>query len=435
MVGVIGIVLGLAMGAFGLGMMIPPFQRGLQYTTNRMFPNAEPDPSQLIVMRWRRVIDEDAFKAGMRVWGFNPDRTEKLFQISQTLLTAREVIMAKWRGIIDEQEYRAQMKKLQFTNKTMDRLERVLEFRPGATDLIRFAVREAFRPEFVERFELDAEFPELIIPRAKEIGIREEDLKLYWRAHWELPSLIEATEMWHRLNPEWETEYPVTDDDLDLLLRARDVMRFWRPRLKKILYRLPTRVDIRRMFRDGHLTEGEVIQLYRQLGYDPTNARRMANLAKTFYKDEDRKLTRALILKAFKVGEINRDEAKELLMGLDYNPDDAELIVRLTEIEEADKELDEKIAVLALQFRRGVIDEVEFTDRLDALGISGARRDKIVLSVVEAKKRKQRLPTKADIEEFLKKGVITTEEAETFMREIGIRDKDIPLYFKAWGRS
>ena len=41
--------------------------------------------------------------------------------------------------------------------------------------------------------------------------------------------------------------------ELDMLLRAQDVMPFWRDRLTAIAYRPLTRVDVRRMYKQGVL--------------------------------------------------------------------------------------------------------------------------------------------------------------------------------------
>ncbi|GAG78096.1 unnamed protein product, partial [marine sediment metagenome] len=68
----------------------------------------------------------------------------------------------------------------------------------------------------------------------------------------------------------------ISDDELNMLLRALDVMPFWRDKLTQIAFRPLTRVDVRRMYKQGVLTETEVYESYLIAGYNEQNAERMA---------------------------------------------------------------------------------------------------------------------------------------------------------------
>ena len=82
-----------------------------------------------------------------------------------------------------------------------------------------------------------------------------------------LPSIGQGFEMLHRR--------VIEDADLDLLLRALDVMPFWREKLKDISYNPLTRVDVRRMHRIGVLEEEGVFNAYLDVGYNEENAQLM----------------------------------------------------------------------------------------------------------------------------------------------------------------
>ena len=433
-------VLVIGPALIGVGFFLFSFLRGtgpvartIDFSSNRLIPNQIADPSLLTEMRWRRIIEEEEYKESMSKHGFNDIRTDNIFNSQQTLLGISELITAFRRKVIEGDEFFRGMKRLKVPEETTSKFLKITEFRPGPTDLVRFAVREAFTPEIVEKFELDADFPEEVLPRAGEVGIREEDMKLFWRAHWELPSIGLGTEMFHRLARVEDPNIKVSEEDFDLLLRTRDVMTFWRDRIKAVAFTLPTRIDIRRMFRDTHINEEEMFELYRQRGYNKLNAGRMTALAKSFYKDEDRQLSRALITKAFKVGEMERKDAVESMQGLGFSEEDAELIIKLEEISQSDKELDDKIDTFQTLFIEGIIVEAEFAKQLDELNLSANRKRLLITQSLDKKAKRIRLPTKGDIQAFLQKQIITKEVGLDMLREIGTREIDLGRYLQLWG--
>ncbi|GAJ12939.1 unnamed protein product, partial [marine sediment metagenome] len=139
---------------------------------------------------------------------------------------------------------------------------------PPVADIITMAVREAFTPAIAEKFGQYQDFPADLEKYAAQKGLSEEWAKRYWAAHWALPSPQQGFEMLHR--------GVINSPELDMLLRASDVMPFWRDRLTAIAYRTLTRVDVRRMYKEGVLDEREVYEAYQDHGYSDENAARMA---------------------------------------------------------------------------------------------------------------------------------------------------------------
>ncbi|KKK61280.1 hypothetical protein LCGC14_3015910, partial [marine sediment metagenome] len=129
---------------------------------------------------------------------------------------------------------------------------------PPVADIITMAVREAFTPDVAARFGQYEDFPEDFEKYAAMKGLSSEWAKRYWAAHWNLPSPQQGFQMLHR--------GVIDKADLNMLLKALDVMPFWRDKLTQIAYRPLTRVDVRRMYREGVLDEGEVFQSYLKQG-------------------------------------------------------------------------------------------------------------------------------------------------------------------------
>jgi len=137
---------------------------------------------------------------------------------------------------------------------------------PGANDLVRFQLREVW--DVTRREELLAEgasgtYSSLMAKQGFNKDISDD----FWAAHWVLPSIGELNEMLHRgvINPATWDRF-VKYNDYDPLVR---------PWLKAISFNPYTRVDSQRMWSLDLLTESELLQNYKDLGYDDEHAQRM----------------------------------------------------------------------------------------------------------------------------------------------------------------
>ena len=144
------------------------------------------------------------------------------------------------------------------------RYEALLEFFykiPGVQDVIRYAVREAYSPDIYKAFGQDAEFPTEALEDAEKAGVRPDHLLKEWIAHWELPGVTQGYEMLHR--------GLVTKEQLQLLLKARDIMPFWRDKLIGLSYDIPNRIELRMMARYGLIDKTKLVEILLKGGVDP----------------------------------------------------------------------------------------------------------------------------------------------------------------------
>jgi len=275
-------------------------------------------------------------------------------------------------------------------------------------------------------------------------GVPPEILKMYWGAHWDLPSLTAGYEMLHRLRPEL-VDFKANDyrkmgldpeklkftlDDLKLLLKAQDVMPFWRDKLVAISYHLPTRVDVRRMLRDGIIDDETAHKYYMMMGYTSEDAWNLVKLAKTMYKEENKELTRSLIMKAYILKEIDREQAKKMLKDIGYSEEDAEFMLKLQDIENAQEELDMHIDALVRQYVYNIISEDELDKKLDQLGLKASRKHYIIELARLEKQRRVRLPSVSTIRRWYLKGYINLNGVKKYLKGLGYDDFTIKNYIK-----
>ncbi|MEM1552658.1 MAG: hypothetical protein QXH03_08335 [Candidatus Bathyarchaeia archaeon] len=278
------------------------------------------------------VVGMGEFEENAANLGIPSHVAKAAFATIRKFATPEEIAEGYLRGIITEEQHDAALRLMGYSDFDIS-VKKALYWRiPSPTDLIRMAVREVFTPEVAEKFGQYEDFPEVFKELAAKLGISEFWAKAYWAAHWDLPSMTQGFEMFHRRI--------ITEEELKMLLRALDVMPFWRDKLIKLSYNVIPRVDLRRMYTLGILSEEDVYEHYLDLGYKPEDARVLTQWTVRYYGPEDeseleeyRNLTRELIVKAYKTGLINRNEAFSRLVGLKYHENDAELILKLADTE------------------------------------------------------------------------------------------------------
>jgi len=142
----------------------------------------------------------------------------------------------------------------------------------GATDYIRFAVRDVYDTAARQKLTLDEGFPDALAPKLRALGYSDTDAKDAWAAHWELPSPTQVYEMLHRgkLPP------GVTVDDY---LKSADYAPIWRQALVDISYNPITRTDAKRMYK----LRGDfdaLVANFRANGYNEQDARDLAEFTR-----------------------------------------------------------------------------------------------------------------------------------------------------------
>lgn len=231
-------------------------------------------------------------------------------------------------------QYYERMARHGFDKAEADRMFLAAEFFPAVSDAIRFAVREADRDDIAKLFETDEDFDKLPKEEFLKSRITDKQLKRYWRAHWDLPAIGQAFEMFHRLAPQQldnkaedlkelgftKEQVVTTKETLNVLLKTQDVMPFWRRRLPLIAYRPIGRIDVRR-FEDFDIIDGAKLEfLNREIGYSPNSAAELSLWTRMNNALKDLKVM-------VKTGQMSFDDAIAALVEEGATPDAARKLI------------------------------------------------------------------------------------------------------------
>lgn len=330
----------------------------------------------------RGFVSEGELSENLRLAGIDPGRAKGMVDIRKAYPSPGAVQEAFLRGVINEEEHDRLLKHMGYTDESIKLFKAIYFALPTISDLVRMSVREVFTPEIAERFGQYEDLPEVFVHWAKKVGLSEEWAKAYWAAHWDLPSPTQGFEMLHR--------GIITEEELKLLLRALDVMPFWREKLIQLSYNPLTRVDIRRMYKLGVLDENGVYRAYLDLGYKPEHAQQLTEFTKRYSAPEDedesdqfRSLARTIYSRAYRKRVISVDEYRQFLKSMRYADEDINLLVALDDAElamnaklfDVDDYRKEYFKLVNVAFDRGLINENEYRTVLSDLGLTAQEID------------------------------------------------------------
>lgn len=419
MVNIVGGLVG-AMLLPAVSTALTPFMNMVRQYFYEMYPNETLPLQTLMQMRLRQVIPQNVYENEAKRNGIDNELAILALNSQKNWVGAVDLITLWRREKIEESDLDERLSRLAYSPTQIVFLKQVTEFFPQAQDLILWAVREVYSPDLRSKYGLDADFPPEFSQEAKKIGINEDMAKNYWAAHWELPGIRDAFEMFHRGQ--------IQEDNLMEILRAKDIMPYFREPLKNIAYNPLTRVDVRRMHNLDVLSDEQVKEAYQHLGYSPENAQRMLDFTIEYNSDEAKGLSRAVIMSAYDKNLINEEQLKIYLTEMGYGESIVEFWLSMAAYDKEQAKLMADVDSIKSQVRMCQIEKEDGNYQLLALGQPATFTQSIIEEIEREEKERVRLPTKTDLLRWLDQQVISESDFNSTMRKIGYRSGDIRLY-------
>jgi hypothetical protein len=289
--GLLSAFLGNMIGSVILASALTTLQNPLNVLGNQTFPLLPPDVGTLIRLRQRQEIDDATYKRELEKSGIGAEAADYIITSA--------------------------------------------EFYPTPSDLVMWQAREVYEPDAVAKYGLDAELDNVEQEPFAKAGVTPEQVRNFWRAHWQHPSYQQVTEMLHRDiisdvadrdtvtpgTPAWEALRAKEIEDLYEWYRLVEVPPYWRQKLTETAYNPYTRVDIRRMYDLRVVDEEEVLRNYLDLGSDLEHAEKLTafTLIDTEFPD---------LIARYGNGWINREQLSTRLIQLGLPPERAEEFIQ-----------------------------------------------------------------------------------------------------------
>ncbi|GAI98526.1 unnamed protein product, partial [marine sediment metagenome] len=224
----------------------------------------------------------------------------------------------------------------------------------------------------------------------------------------------------------------INETELNMLLRALDIMPFWRDKLTQMAYRRLTRVDIRRMYGVGVLSETEVYEAYSELGYNERDARRMSDFTVKQILATQSKFTARDVITAYSKYMITRGEARTLLSEVGVRDENISFIISSAEYKREWELTESRISAIRNLYKKRVYDENVARGKLLALDLASPRVDSLMEQwYIEDKDEPPRYWTTAQTLSFIKEGLITADRGRLELSNIGYDAEHINIYMEA----
>lgn len=394
------------------------------HAVDEVYRSNRPTPDALWAMMRRGAIQPDQFNDAMKEMGWANYFISGWGEISQALVPGGDLGQAFLRGTLSEEDFVRELGNRGYTGLSIQVIQELLKVIPGPQDLIRMAVREAWDDSIAHQFGYDDNFPAEFAEWSQKIGLSADWAKRFWRAHWELPGVREGFEMVHRRI--------IDEGELDLLMRARDISSFWRERLMQVSYRPYNRVDVRRMYREGVVTEQEVFESYLDLGYDETKASKLTEWTIKAYTQEGRDLAKSDILGAYKDSTISQEEAFAYLIMLEYGEDEALMLLARVDIKKESAYEKELIQNVRVAFVGNVIEENDVFIQLGTINPpAGFVEERLKLWRLQ-RQRSLKKPTLTMLRDFWLTDVIDRVTLEKELSGQGYNKKYVGWFIEFW---
>jgi len=393
-----------------------------QKELNKEYSPEIPDIGSLVRYNWRHPDQQGIVMEKARELGFERSEVDILAKAGKPLLEIQFIKDLYLRGIFTEALAITSLKDMGYDEADAKNIIELFYYIPSPPDQVRFAVREAFYPEYVAKYGLDAEYPQEFEDGVKKVGVSPEWAKMYWRSHWELPSLLMGFEMLHR--------GVINEETLDDLFKAADIMPYWREHIRAISYNPLTRVDVRRMHKIGVLDRDDVKRAYLNVGYNDKNAELMTEFTILYNSESERDLTKADILGAYKRRLLTLEDTTTLLSDMGYSTSETGVLISRVDY---DLEVSRKKIVLAnlkKGYIRGTIDDVELNNRFGTLDMAGTETTELIELWDTEKQDKSRSLTRTDLDKMSKAGVINKDTYINELKLLNYNDRDIALLVK-----
>jgi len=382
-----------------------------------------PNAMLLVQGNLQQGQSQDKILRDISIADINPEYSKTYLDAILTKPASQDIIAYELRKDPDLSELDRKLEKIGIHPEYTGLYKELAYQIPPVADIITMAVREAFTPEIAKRFGQYDDFPKDFEVWAARKGLSKEWAERYWAAHWSLPSPSQGFDMLHR--------GIITKDELDMLLRALDIMPFWREKLTGIAHRLLTRVDIRRMYGVGVLTEGEVYDAYMELGYNERDAKRMSDFTVKQILQTQSKFTSSDVVAAYSKYMISRSEARSLLLDVGVKSENIDFVIKSAEYERDWKLTEDKISAIRNLYKKGVYTANTARAELLKLDMPAERVDVLMEQwYIEEKDKPARCWTTAQTLSFIDKGLITAERGRQELTNIGYNAEHIEIYMR-----
>lgn len=356
------------------GISLPQLHVGIEYALNAAIRPRLYTPEQALAAGLSHRIEMDDVDRYFAAAGYCEEVSRGMIQAEKSKPSVAELARMRRRKMITDDEYTQLVRTLGYIDdEWSERLFKLTEALPGPAEIVRFMQRDVEDSHIVDRFKLDDEFDDKYTGKVKEwaanAGVPDEVMKRFWRAHWDIPSPTALTEMFRRLRyDDVPADQKVSIDDVRTALVQQDILPTWVEKYIALMHPPLGRIDIRRSYQNGTLTDDETKRALGELGYSDGN---VDKLFKFMQKLKEQGASNHRMIKRWVALLVDRPQVQSEMQDDGYTADQIDKA-----LETASPRL--VSSIWAKAYVNGEISEVDFRNLLTGHGVTGDSVGQIV---------------------------------------------------------
>jgi hypothetical protein len=383
-------------------------------------------PNPMLLMQGNLVMQSpfDAIKRDIQQAGIHPNYIDKYYNGILTKPSSQDIIAYELRRDTNLLNLSNELSKIGIHPNYHNLYKELAYPIPPVQDIITMAVREAFTPEIANRFGQYEGLPAPYVEWVQKKGLTQEWAERYWAAHWSLPSVQQGFEMLHR--------GIIDRDTLELLMRALDIMPFWRDKLIQMSYRPLTRVDVRRMYQVGTLDEQGVKKAYKDVGYSEANSDLMTDFTLKYVRNSLSRFSSTDVINAYKSRFLDEGQARNILRDLGIKEVEINNIIKTATYKREWQYKKEQTDAIENLYKKGRMDEGRTRGELSKLGYPSDHITTLLNQwLLKSEEERVATWTTAQTLGFLKKQLISRERAGQELQLLGYSAERIEVYLRS----
>lgn len=260
-----------------VGLEIPQVKLPIEYALNAALRPRIYSPEQAITAYLSNTLPKESIDRYFAAAGYCEGIWQGVLTAAVAKPVPQELLRLNRWGTYDRDEYNAGMRRLGYDDQTIvDNLYDTSWVRPGLGEMLHMMIRDADNDKVKQTFDFDVRFEDKFGPTIKlwceQQGIQEDVVRMAYRSHWDIPSKTELFEFWRRLrNLPVGTPGRITEDELRAALTHNNILPHWFDSYMLTLYNPISRIDIRRGYTIGAISDDQAKNAFQQIGYSDDN--------------------------------------------------------------------------------------------------------------------------------------------------------------------
>lgn len=410
----------------------------------------EPDASMLWTMEDRGVITRERMRTGLRRLGYREEWVDRVAALARNLLSPEIAASMVIRGVISQAQGARVARDNGLTDTDFERLVRVTGNPPGTMDLL-----AAFRRGLIDRARLhrgirqgdlrnewidvierlrfapmtaeqaiaaavQGHLSEASARRIAQLdGLLPEHFKPLLETAGNPPGVHEMLEMWNR--------GAMTRAQVIQGIRESRYKTKYIPQFLAMRHRVLPQDTIRLLLRRGLLTRREATDRLLDGGFSAADAAKLVAATSAEKTDRQRDLTVAQTEALYEEGAIDRDRATRNLQALGYDPQESELVLRLSDLQRSRRGRERVLTRIQTRFVNHRITDAEAQVAMDRAGVPAAQRDALLAAWDIERDANVRVLTPAQLAAAHKRGLLSPDELFGELRALGYDERDASI--------